>query len=137
MTQPQAVNKYNVRAFTPEDHKTVATWWTAQKWPVIPMDLLPTGIVVEYEGAPVAMGWLYKSNSKMAYMEWLVADPLADKTVKGTCLDILVQAIISEAKKDGYTTIFTNTSHPKLIERYTNMGFKVTEGNMTNLVRRI
>jgi hypothetical protein len=125
-----------IKPLGPFDYAHVSAWWQAQNWPVIPQEMLPsTGLIVESEGEKLAAGFLYKTDSKIAWLEFLVGNPESDKMKRRQALDALIQGLCDEARESGFTRIFTSAQHPGLIERYKGHGFMETDKNMTNLVR--
>ena len=123
-----------IRKFQKEDHPMVCSWWKAHSWPLIPIEMLPTtGVIVD----DVAAGFLYKTDSKIAWIEFIVTDPVSDKAHRSEALDKLISSLSEEAKSDGYALIFTSVEHPKLLARNQEHGFAVTDTNMTNMIKRL
>jgi len=123
---------YLVKNYSPEDYSTVCTWWAARGWPCLPEVLLPqTGIVVQ----DIAAGFVYKTNSSLALMEWIVTNPKASSEDRNQGLSLLLDGCISLAKELGSTMIITSLSDKGLIERYSKHGFMATDTEMTNMVR--
>lgn len=129
----------NVRSFDQDiDYKHLSEWWTKWEWPVIPMDHLPPiGIVISSDGEDLAMGFLYRTDSRFAWLEWATGNPDSNKFLRREALDILFKELIAKAKREDFSTIFTTMRHPGLITRAQDHGFQVTDVGMTNLVMRI
>lgn len=124
----------NIRLFTPLDYEMVCSWWNGHDWPSIPLTFLPTtGIIVDN----CAVGFIYSTDSKICWLEFIVVDPKSDKTHRREALNILINEAAKIAKEMGHSAIFTSTSHEGLIERYKNNKFNVTDKNITNLMRII
>lgn len=122
------------RPFAAKDYAAVSAWWTAHKWPAIPQDCLPkTGFIVD----GLAAGFLYRSDSSICWLEWIIGNPQSDKLLRNEALDQVIAALICEAQRLGARMIFTSVVHPRLIERYQKHGFIVSESGMTNLVRSL
>ena len=73
----------NTRTLTESDYEILSGWWKAWSWPVIGKDMLPDngtgGIMVEHEGKNIVAGFLYWSNSKMVWLDWIISNPKSDK----------------------------------------------------------
>lgn len=124
----------NVRLFTEKDYPIVCSWWKDHQWPSIPLSFLPkTGIIVD----DCAAGFLYCTDSKLCWLEFVVVDKSADKQRRRDALDLLISESIEIAKESGYMVMFSSVSHAGLIQRYKNHGFDVTDQNMTNLIKRL
>lgn len=123
--------------FNPEIHyNTLIKWWKGHKWVLVPLDSLPdTGLVCFFGDKPVCAGFLYRTNSNIAWLEWLVCDPKADRNYRSACIDKLIKELINLAKEDGYKIIFTSVSNKNLITRLGRHNFEITDNNMNNLIR--
>jgi hypothetical protein len=123
-----------VRPYAPSDYPLVSTWWAAHQWPVIPEPLLPqTGFI----SSDICAGFLYRTDSQFALLEWVVADPSSAPAARDRALDELIEALIRRAGELGATVLFTSLRHPRLMERMKRHGFIESDSGMTNLVRRI
>ncbi len=127
-----------IRPYTPADHPRLAVWWSLHHWDVIEQVMLPPdGFVVEADGIAVCAGFLYLTNSPFAWLEFVVANPLCDKLLRGKALDLLIAGLIARAKDLGKSSIFTTVNHPGLQKRYESQGGQVVQKNMTNIFWRL
>lgn len=118
---------------TLEHYEDVCYWWFQHDWPTLPREALPkTGFIVD----GLAAGFLYKTDSTFAILEFIVGNPEANKEKRRQAIDLVVKELLNEAKNDGFKLIFSSISHPNLKKIYLNNGFKETDTNMTNFVRR-
>lgn len=123
---------YNIRPYKTEDLAEIGSWWNKHKWGVLPPEMLPkTGFVVESYCA----GFLYKTDSSIAILEFIISNPSTDKEKRAEALDLLISTLITKAKEDGHSAIFSSIQHPSLISRYKKHGFVTGDLNMTNMVR--
>lgn len=124
----------DIRYFTPFDHSQVSTWWEAQGWPSVPLSSLPkTGFIIDGYCA----GFMYKTDSDTALVEWIIANPNTDKEERSNALGLLFDSLIKETENEGYKNIFSWTNHPGLIKRYQDKGFEVADTNVNLLVRNL
>lgn len=124
----------SIRLFNLSDYEMLSSWWKQHEWPSIPLSFLPKiGIIV---GDCVA-GFIYSTDSKICWLEFIISDPKCEQKKRQDALNLLIQEASNTAKDLGYEVIFTSVSHKGLIEKYKNNGFKVTDNNMTNLMRFI
>jgi len=124
------------RMYKPEDYKMLTEWWTKQKWPSVPEDMLPdVGMISECNGEAICAGFLYLSNSKAVWMEFIIANPDTDKTIRDAALDELVDNLCLYAELKNNKYIVTCTPHPKLVERLNKKGFITGHTGMTEMVR--
>lgn len=117
------------RRFIVEDFPPVASWWTARKWPTIPLDLLPkTGVIIENYCA----GFLYSTDSKICWIEFIVSNPNTDKTERDHAMNLLLDRLITEAEGRGFKAIFTSAKNEHLEQRLSSKGFQKTDSEVNH-----
>ncbi len=82
----------------------------------------------------VAVGFVYLTDSCIAFLDYFVANPEASKDERNVALDLITQAILVEAKKQGCTVAHCNSRIGAIVHRAKNFGFKEI-GQFTSLVR--
>lgn len=116
------------------DYAELANWWTEYGWSPIPASLLPaSGLIVP----GLAAGFVYLSNSSLAWIEWVVGNPAAPSADRDAALEILIPALMEQAKAAGAEMAVLATKHKKLIGRLESHGFQASDTDMTHLVRRL
>lgn len=123
-----------------QDYPVLAGFWRAQGWSPVPaQDLPPTGVVIEDEetGTLLAAGFLYKTDSSIAWLEFIVGNPKADRTPRRLAVDLVITRLTEHAKQSGFRNVFSSLEHKGLIRRYKNHGFVETDKEMTNLIKRL
>lgn len=123
--------------FSSQDHySTLSKWWNHYDFSPPPVHSLPkTGVVIYNSETPICAGFLYKTDSSISWMEFIVANPKSDKRLRSEALDVLINCLTYVAKENGFKIIFTSSDLPKLIERKQKHGFIVGDQNVTQLVR--
>jgi len=117
-----------VRAFKDSDYEEVSKWWNKQGWPSLPVELLPdTGIVVECHGKMCCVGWLYTSNSELAWLGWPVANPDAPAFSRGRAVLKMIETLESLAKELGYSALMTFSEVPAMMKAYEQKDWKIGE----------
>lgn len=126
----------NAQAYTPSHHSMLTEWWLAHKWTPIPTYMLPPTGTVVYDGVtPVCAGFVYRTDSAIAWMEFIVSNPASTKDQRAAALDLLISDLAEKAYATGSTTIFTSSNQPSLIEKNKQQGFVVTDSNVTHMFR--
>ncbi len=122
------------RPYSQADHVRLSNWWTAHGWPPVSSTILPpNGYIV----GECAAAFLYLTDSPIAWMEWLVADPEAPKEFRSACINQLVDHIAEVARQKGASLLFTSTNHPALEKRLTENGFQVGDRGMVLLFKQV
>lgn len=129
----------NSREYVPADHRLLSTWWKLQDWPTIPQEMLPkTGMIVENDDhMPICAGFLYKTDSKVCLLEFIIANPLSDTIERGQALDVLIEDLVAQAKKMDFSMVFTMAGNSRLIQRYQEHKFQLTDKGVTHFVRQV
>jgi hypothetical protein len=121
-----------IEYFEPDRHyEMIAKWWEGHDWPAIPMLSLPKlGLIVNN----CCAGFLYRTDSTVAWMEFVVSDPKGNRRQNKESLGILVDSMVALARENGFESVVTSMRSHGLIKELKKHGFKVTDENMTNLV---
>jgi hypothetical protein len=110
-----------VERFQPELHYASFCKWT--RWyemTPLPLQFLPqSGFVVEN----VAMGFMYRTDSKMALIENLTANPMVPRVTATQGLDAVVEAIAAEGRSLGFEVLIGYTNVAAVIQRALRHGF--------------
>lgn len=123
-----------VRKFYKTDLETINSWMRERNQPEFLEFMLPyTGFIAE----DVCAGFLYKTDSSLAWLEWLVTNPMASSIERHEALDLVIDNLVSEAKAWGAKAIFTSTDNQQLVDRYTRHKFLPTDTKVTHLIRGI
>ena len=95
-----------VREYKDSDYEQLVRWQEARQETMFDKALLSDiGFIVD----DYAAGFLYTTNSKVCYIEGLLANPLKDRN---RALDAVIKKLTSKAKELGFTTIVGITSLP-------------------------
>lgn len=113
-------------------HEMVSKWLEKHSFPLPPKDYLPSvGFVVN----DTACGFLYISNSKLGWIEWVFADPLKSLEERQRALDTLFALLYLKAQEFEIEALFSSSSIPAYEAVLTRNGFKVTDKNVTHFVK--
>ena len=86
--------KLKIKNLTDKDYKELSSWWKEWGWPVLPKDMLPDngtgGIMIEHEGENIVAGFLYWSNSKMVWLDWIISNPKTNRDIRQEAIKKLI-----------------------------------------------
>jgi len=116
------------RFTTPEDYPELVTWWKWFRFPAPAPDMLPNnlkdGIMISINGENICAGFIYRTPSSFAWLEFIVSNPaIKDKSIRKESLELLINTITEMAKKLGFKLIFTSVKNENLINKYTDCGY--------------
>ena len=115
------MNAMKVERFQAALHyETFCKWTRWYEMKPLPIQFLPeAGFVVE----AVAMGFMYRTDSKMALIENLAANPMIPRETATQGLDLVVEAIADEGRKLGFEVLIGYTNVNAIIQRALRHGF--------------
>ena len=71
-------NELKIRKIEIQDYKYINKWWVDQGFKPVSLEVLPMkglgGLIIEKE-KPIAVAYLYLTNSNMGYIDNLISDP--------------------------------------------------------------
>jgi len=119
--------EFNVRYLNENDYDLLCQWWKAWRWTAPPRDFLPEngmgGLMVEKKGIPVVAGFVYFTNSAIAWSEFIVSNfEYKDKDRK-EAIKILIFELSELAKRKGSKYIYTVVKNQNLKKTYEEMGY--------------
>ena len=86
------------RSITPDDWNMLKSWWEEHKWPVPAKDALPDngtgGIIIKENNIPVIAGFIFQTNSKGCWLEFIISDPNYKKD-----RSIIIEKLIKTAEE--------------------------------------
>ena len=125
--------KLNIRPLKDNDYDdTLVGWWKDWEWEAPLKSILPnegTGGLIVYDGdVPVCAGFVYQTNSKMAWVEWVISNKqYKTKPNRKIAIELLVRSLTMVASGAGYEFCYALTNSSALSETYKNIGY--TEGD--------
>lgn len=121
----------NIRAIDlDKDYLEISQWFVGHGWPAAPdKSMLPkTGFIVEVGKRLLACGFLYLTNSPIAWLEWTATNPKETELTRMKAFGALVKSAQSMATSSGYSRIMQAMPNAKLVSFYEKrLGFKKAE----------
>lgn len=126
--------KFNTTPLQHEDYDNILKgWWKDWGWEAPNRDFLPQdgqgGIMVWDGDTPVCAGFLYNTNSKVAWVDWIISNKEYKESRK-EALSILIQTLTSVAKNLDNKFAYALIKHNGLIGVYEQQGY--TTGDSYN-----
>lgn len=112
-------------------------WWKFWKFPVPNVEFLPQSMICAYIGdRPISIGFLYSTDSKISWLEFVVADPKSGKQERADAIEKVICSAKFLAGVLGFDVVFTSSKNQslnnKLKKQYTE-----TDVGMTHFIGRI
>jgi hypothetical protein len=131
----------NTRTLTESDWETLSDWWKAWKWPVMAKDMLPDngtgGIMVENEGENIVAGFLYWSNSKLVWLDWIISNPKVNRDIRQEAIKKLILTAEHMTKEAGSKYMMSISRSNSLLKTHEQMGWNVDKTPSHEMVKII
>jgi len=121
-----------VRPIEEEDYRFINKWWkdaTGKNPP--PRRLLPEnglhGLMVCKDNNPVACTYLYLTNSRMGYCDYMIGDPEYREKDRFSLIFQLMEGAIKTAKNLGYEDFWFLTKEEGLLKKCKELGIEVSK----------
>ena len=134
--------KFNVRVLKENDYDDILVgWWEDWKWIPPVKDFLPLngvgGIMVEWDGTPVCAGFIYNTNSKVAWIDWIVSNNnFREKPHRKDGLNLLIQTLTDVARKTKYKYVYAHNNNTNLINTFLANGY-LKGSKSTELIKNL
>ena len=118
-----------VRALNASDYDDILVgWWRDWGWDAPAKDFLPddaTGGLIVFDGdEPVCAGFMYTTNSKVAWVDWIISSKTyRKKPTRKECLDLLIYALTHICKSKEHKYVYALIKDRNLINTYENFGY--------------
>ena len=131
----------NTRTLTESDYEILTDWWKAWGWPVIVRDMLPDngtgGIMIEHEGENVVAGFLYWSNSKMVWLDWIISNPKTNRDIRQEAIKKLILTAESMTKEAGSKFMMSISRSNSLLKIHKELGWTIDKTPSHEMVKII
>ncbi len=132
----------NIRRITESDWEILPIWWEQwPKWKTPSRDALPDdglgGLMVEKNGKPVLAGFIYTTNSKGVWLEWIISDPEYRDNDRQAALELLIHAAEEVCKDQGFKYVLFIGKHNNLINTFEKLGWNVDRTPSYELIKII
>ena len=131
----------NTRTLTESDYLILSDWWKAWGWPVMAKDMLPDngtgGIMVENKGENIVAGFLYWSNSKLVWLDWIISNPNADKKIRKQAIEMLILTAEQMVKEAGSKYMMSISRSNSLLKIHEKIGWSIDKTPSHEMIKVI
>lgn len=131
----------HVRSLTSEDYsENLVKWWNDWRWTPPPREFLPNngvgGFMVCDEDYPVVAGFLYITNSSVAWIEFIVSNmEYRHKKNRNDAIRLLISTLEELARINGKKYIYSSLKSEPLINAYIDCGFVKGSSNTQEMIK--
>ena len=112
----------NIRELNENDYEEILVgWWKQWEWMAPKKDFLPQdgkGGMIVYDGEiPVCAGFIYATNSKVAWVDWIISNKeYTKKPQRKDAIKLLVSSLTSICEISGNKYIYALIKNESLIK---------------------
>lgn len=125
--------EFNIRKLNRTDYDdSLVSWWQDWGWNAPAREFLPEdgeGGIILFDGdIPVCAGFMYITNSKVAWVDWIISNKeYRKKPNRSIAIQLLIEQLTEMCKASGAKFVYALIKHNGLIETYENLGY--TQGD--------
>ena len=133
----------SIRILKPNDYTDILVgWWADWKWVAPQIDFLPmdgTSGMIVYDGdTPVCAGFLYITNSKVCWVDWIISNKqYTNRRNRRDALLYLIDTLSNVAVSNGAKYIYALIKNPSLINKYEQLGFVKGDSYTSEMIKKI
>ena len=129
-----------VRPLNENDYDAILKgWWEDWKWQAPQKDFLPDdgkgGIIVLDGEEPICAGFMYATNSKVAWVDWIISSKSYRGEGRKEAIKLLVETLTNICKNTGYKYSYALIKHPSLIDTYVDLGYIKADGYTSEMIK--
>jgi hypothetical protein len=119
----------DIRILNSSDYDEILVgWWKDWGWDPPQKDFLPSdgagGCIVFDEDTPVCAGFMYITNSKAVWIDWIISNKnYRKKPERKEAIKLLIDTITNISRNLGNKYAYALIKHSGLIESYEELGY--------------
>ena len=135
--------EFNIRKLQSSDYEdTLFGWWKDWKWDAPPKDFLPDdgegGLIVLDEDVPVCAGFIYVTNSKVAWVDWIISNKnYREKSKRQQAINLLIESLTNVCKANGNKYAYALIKHKGLIDVYKKNGYTSADNYTQEMIKTL
>lgn len=137
------MDSLNIRVLNETDYQEILVgWW--KDWGMEPpnKEFLPDegsgGIMVLDDDMPVCAGFMYATNSKVAWVDWIVSNKkYRKKPNRRVAIALLLDTLTNAAKNAGFSYSYALVKNNDLVRHYVNVGYTETCEYTNELIKKL
>ena len=134
--------EFNIRPLNDTDYDTILKgWWTDWGWEPPQKDFLPDdgkgGIMVLNDEEPICAGFMYTTNSKVAWVDWIISNKEYRGDDRKEAISLLVDTLTNICKSTGHKYSYALIKHQGLIKTYEDLGYLKGDGYIGEMIKAL
>jgi hypothetical protein len=133
--------EFNIKPLGETDYEDILVgWWKDWKWTPPLKDFLPSdgkgGVMVLDNDIPVCAGFVYMTNSKVAWVDWIISNKeYKKKPQRKEALDLLITTLTNICKDTGNKYCYALIKNKSLIKTYETLGYTSADNYTQEMIK--
>lgn len=132
---------FKIRMLTEDDYVTLLNWWKGNRFPAPEKEYLPEngtgGIMVYKDDVEICAGFIYFTNSKLVWIEFIVANHEYKSDDRTEAIQSCINELTGIAKRRGFKAAFTSIKNQNLIKHFEACGYSKGSNNTTEMIIKL
>ena len=130
-----------IRKINDTDYEDILLkWWSDWEWLAPQKDFLPDngkgGIIVFDGDIPVCAGFMYLTNSSVAWIDWIISNKeYRKKPLRKEAIQLLIAALTNISKDSGSKYGYALIKNKSLIEVYESFGYAKGDSYTSEMIK--
>ena len=135
--------EFNIKPLGETDYEDILVgWWKDWKWTPPLKDFLPSdgkgGVMVLDNDIPVCAGFVYMTNSKVAWVDWIISNKeYKKKPQRKEALDLLITTLTNICKDTGNKYCYALIKNKSLIKTYETLGYNSADSYTQEMIKAL
>lgn len=130
-----------IRPLNENDYQeTLVNWWKQWDWEAPQKDFLPDdakGGMIVYDGdTPICAGFVYITNSKVAWVDWIISNKeYRVKDKRKEAIQLLIASLTNISKNTGSKYAYALIKNQSLIQTYIDLGYTKGDSYTSEMIK--
>lgn len=132
-----------IKRLTDGDYDNIlVSWWNDWRWTPPTKDFLPdngTGGFIVYDGeVPVCAGFAYITNSKVAWVDWIISNKnYTDRVGRRAAIRFLIDSLTDICESVGSKYVYALIKNQHLIKVYEGLGYVKGDSYTSEMIKTL
>ncbi len=120
-----------IKRITEADFNTISQWWLDWGQPIPDPDYLPSdgtgGYIATKNGVPVAAGYLYFTNARIAYVDFVISSKEYRDKDRNDIITKLIDYMVQHAISIGCKFVWATSAERGIVDKVKNLKYSVLD----------
>ena len=117
-----------IKKFKTNSDNEIINWWKDWGLEIPDQECLPKkGYVVINNNIKVAAGYLYYTNAKIAYVDFVISNIKYREKDRNNLITMLIDHMVQKALNKGCKFVWATTANPNIVDKVKKLNYKVLD----------